>query len=197
MRRPRAALLPLPAALTALALILLLWPRAAEAEGRIRQLSVTREGDAVSVSAFLATGFPEHIAEQIKSGVPKDLFYTVSLRRRHRRWFDEELASRTVQYTIKFDTLEGRYHIRRIDPDGSGTEVVVPTYAAAVDLVSWIRGVTLPLPTEEKGAGHYVSVKAEMRAVRLPLYLDYVFFFIPILEFETPWARSPMLESLP
>jgi len=197
MRRPRAARLHLPTALAALALVVLLWPRVAEAEGRIRQLSVTRAGGDVSVSAFLATGFPEHIAEQIKSGVPKDLFYTVSMNRRHRRWFDEELASRTVQYTLKFDTLEGRYHIRRIDPDGTGTDIVAPTYDEALGMVSWIRGVTLPLPQEEEGASHYVSVKAEMRAVRLPLYLDYVFFFIPILEFETPWARSPAVESLP
>jgi len=73
----------------------------------------------------------------------------------------------------------------------------VPTYDEALEMVSWIRGVTLPLPPDEAGASHYVSVKAEMRAVRLPLYLDYVFFFIPILEFETPWARSPAVESLP
>lgn len=173
------------------------WPGAARAAGRITDLEVTRQGDTVHVSAHLAGGFPGEVAEQIRNGVPKDLFYTVTMNRRHRRWFDEELFSRTVEYTIKFDTLEGRYHIRRTDPDGTRTETVVPDYDAALKMVSEIRDVTLTVPSESPESTHYVAVKAEMRAVRLPLYLDYVFFFIPIQEYETPWARSVSLEGLP
>jgi len=176
---------------------LALAPARALAEGRIDRVEVTRTDDALRVSAHLGSGFPERVATQIRSGVPKDLFYTVAVYRRHRHWFDEELYSRTVEYTIKYDTLEGQYHIHRIDPDGAETETVVPDYAAAVETASTVDGVILPLPPPTGDAGHYVSVKAEMRAVRLPLYLDYVFFFIPILEFETPWARSPLLEGLP
>lgn len=173
------------------------WPGRALAEGRITGLEVTLDGDTVHVSAHLAGGFPKDVAEQIRSGVPKDLFYTVTMNRRHRRWFDEELSSRTVEYTIKFDTLEGRYHIGRTDPDGSRTETVVPDYDAALRMVSEIRDVTLTVPPESPESTHYVAVKAEMRAVRLPLYLDYVFFFIPIQEYETPWARSSSVEGLP
>ena len=172
------------------------WQRAL-AEGRITDLVVTRNGNAVEVSAHLAGGFPTDVAEQIQSGVPKDLFYTVTMNRRHRRWFDEELFSRTVEYTIKLDTLEGRYHIRRTDPDGAQTETVVADYDAALAMVSEFRGVTLKIPAESPESTHYVAVKAEMRAVRLPLYLDYVFFFIPIQEYETPWARSRSVEELP
>jgi hypothetical protein len=184
-----------PAAVLAL-LCLALWPGLARAEGRVDQVQVTRAGGQVRVSAHLAGGFPEEVATEIRNGVPKDLFYTVAMNRHHRNWFDEELYSSTVEYTIKYDTLEGLYHIRRTDPDGAETESVVPSYPAAVDLVSRIQDVALDVPPRSGDASHYVSVKAEMRAVRLPLYLDYVFFFIPILEFETPWARSVSLESL-
>jgi hypothetical protein len=176
--------------------VLAAWPGGALAAGRITGLEVTRNGDTVHVSAHLSGGFPADVAKQIRNGVPKDLFYTVTMNRRHRRWFDEELFSRTVEYTIKFDTLEDRYHIRRTDPDGSQTETVVPDYDAALKMVSEIRDVTLTIPPESPESTHYVAVKAEMRAVRLPLYLDYVFFFIPIQEYETPWARSPSVESL-
>jgi hypothetical protein len=37
---------------------------------------------------------------------------------------------------------------------------------------------------------YLISVKAEMKAPRLPLYLDYFLFFIPFLELDTPWADS-------
>jgi Domain of unknown function (DUF4390) len=149
----------------------------------------------VTVSAHLSGGFPADIAEQIQNGVPKDLFYTVTLNRRHRNWFDEELASATVQFQIRYDTLAGRYTIRRIGPRRATHEQEVSDYADAVRAVSHIEGVRLILPKDAGDFTQYVSAKAEMRAVRMPL-LDYVFFFIPRLEFETPWARTGSLDDL-
>jgi hypothetical protein len=35
-----------------------------------------------------------------------------------------------------------------------------------------------------------VSVKAEMKAPQLPLYLDYFLFFIPFLEIDTEWRNT-------
>lgn len=175
---------------------LVLWAAPARAEGHIDRVDVARDGRDLTVGAHLAGGFPPEIADQIQSGVPKDLFYTVALRRRHRNWFDEALADATVRYTIKFDTLAGRYRIRRLGPDGVVSARVVETYADAVAGVSTIEGVPLTLPKDAEDNAHYVVVKAEMRAVKLPLILDYVFFFIPRLEYETPWARSANVESL-
>jgi len=171
-------------------------PDAPTGEGRIDRVDVTREGRLVTVSAHLAGGFPPEIADQIQNGVPKDLFYTVTLNRRHRRWFDEELESATVRYQIKYDTLAGRYAIRRVGPDGEVREEQVADYAEAVRAVSQIEGVHLALPKDSPDYTHYVSAKAEMRAVELPLYLDYVLFFIPRLEYETPWARTGFLEDM-
>lgn len=157
-------------------------------DGRINSVEVTQDEDGVSVSARLSGRIPNKVVREIRQGVPKDLFYTVTLNRRHRNWFDEELVASTVQYTIKYDTLEGRYHIHRIAPDGETSDQVVATYTAAVEAIFQISGVHLERPSLP--GDYYVRVKAEMRSVRLPLYLDYVFFFIPILEFETPWSQS-------
>jgi Domain of unknown function (DUF4390) len=175
---------------------LLLWAAPAWAEGRIDRVDVARDGRMLAVGAHLAGGFPPEIADQIQNGVPKDLFYTVTLKRRHRNWFDEGLTDATVHYTIKYDTLAGRYRIRRFGADGEVSAREVETYADAVANVSTIEAVPLTLPKDAEGNTHYVAVKAEMRAVKLPLLLDYVFFFIPRLEYETPWARSENVESL-
>jgi hypothetical protein len=170
---------------------------AADPEGRIDRVTAVRVGREVTVSAHLAGGFPPEIADEIRSGVPKDLFYTIALNRRHRRWFDEELASATVQFQIKYDTLAGHYTVRRIGPQGGAREQELEDYDAAVGAISTVEGVGLALPKGSRDYTHYVSAKAEMRAVELPLYLDYVFFFIPRLEYETPWARSAYLEAMP
>lgn len=167
------------------------------ADGRITGLDVARKSNTVVVSADLTARFPKKVVREIRRGVPKDLFYTVTLNRRHRRFFDEELVARTVRFTIKYDTLESRFHIRREDPDGKVEDQVFPTWAAAVEAVSSIRGVHMDIPAGPPKSVHYVRVRAEMRQAHLPLYLNYVFFFIPILEFETPWARSGVVEQMP
>ena len=38
-----------------------------------------------------------------------------------------------------------------------------------------------------KGAKYEVRIKAELKSVRLPFRLDYVLFFVRLLDFETPW----------
>ncbi len=159
-------------------------------QGRITQVTATQQATMVKVSATLEGGFPSEVVEQIRRGVPKDLFYTVTLRRRHRRFFDEEVAATTEQFTLKYDTLDGWYHIRHIRSDGKVIEQDVPTYAEALTVISRVTDVPLQVPPNVMDGTVYAAVKAEMRAVKLPLYLDYVFFFIPLLEFETPWARS-------
>ena len=174
-----------------LGMVLLLCATGADAkQGRITQVTAVKQGTTVRVDATLEGGFPSEVVEQIRRGVPKDLFYTVTLKRRHRRFFDEEVAATTEQFTLKYDTLDGWYHIRHIHSDGKVIEQDVPTYAEALTVISHVTEVPLQVPENVLDGTVYAAVKAEMRAVRLPLYLDYVFFFIPLLEFETPWARS-------
>ncbi|MBI5136026.1 MAG: DUF4390 domain-containing protein [Nitrospirae bacterium] len=172
-------------------------PVRAEPEGRIGAVTARMERGVVTVSATLEGGFPREVVEQIRRGVPKDLFYTVTVRRRHRRFFDEEVTAATVRYTIKYDTLDGWYHLRHVQPGGHVTERKVPSYAEALEIVARVDGVPLVVPPTAYPGTLYAAVKAEMRAVRQPFYLDYVFFFIPVLAFETPWARSANLEPRP
>ncbi|MFQ5507908.1 MAG: DUF4390 domain-containing protein [Leptospirillia bacterium] len=186
--------------LVALVLVLSMPPTLlfAAGEGRISKVVAEHREGGVQLSVELADGLPEEVAQEIKNGVPKELFYTISLRHPHRRWFDEDLGAWTVHYTIKHDTLEGRYHIRRTGINGDeAEEQVVPTFEAAMRVILRLKNVFLELPAASLDSSDYLVVKAEMRAVKLPLHLDYVFFFFPVLEFETPWARTPPLNEVP
>jgi hypothetical protein len=62
-------------------------------------------------------------------------------------------------------------------------------------LISKLNNVKIaPLSLLKPRRTYYVSVKAQMKASKLPLYLDYFLFFIPFLELDTPWADSNTFE---
>ena len=37
---------------------------------------------------------------------------------------------------------------------------------------------------------YYVQIKAKLDKVRLPLHMEYVFFFVSLWDFETDWYRE-------
>jgi len=70
-------------------------------------------------------------------------------------------------------------------------EFLLDSLQAAEGLISKLNNVRItPLSLLKPRGTYYVSVKAQMKAAKLPLYLDYFLFFIPFLELDTPWADS-------
>jgi hypothetical protein len=45
----------------------------------------------------------------------------------------------------------------------------------------------------EPGVPAYFRIKAELDPVRLPLHLEYLFFFVSLWDFETDWVIQPLL----
>ncbi len=158
---------------------------------RIANLSVDLDGGFVSVSAQLIDSFSHETEEDIKNGVPKDLYYTILLKRRKSAWFDEEIVSRTILYRVKGDLLKKQYVIQRKSGGREEDEMILDDYGAMQRLISRIGNVRIAsVESLDKKATYYVSVKAEMKATKIPLYLDYILFFVPFLEVDTPWTDS-------
>jgi hypothetical protein len=68
---------------------------------------------------------------------------------------------------------------------------VVRDFASARELVSRVDRVPVAdVRRLNRRASYVVSVKAEMKAPQLPLYLDYFLFFIPFLEIDTEWRNT-------
>jgi hypothetical protein len=157
---------------------------------RIANLTVRFEDGFVVVSADLILGFTPEAEDDIRSGVPKDLYYTVLLKQRKLVWFDEEVSSKTILYRVKYDTLKKQYIVLRISGRES-QETILEDYASMKRLISRIEDAKIaPVKVLQKKGTYYVSIKTEMKASKIPLYLDYVFFFVPFLEIDTPWADS-------
>ncbi|MBI5746017.1 MAG: DUF4390 domain-containing protein [Nitrospirae bacterium] len=172
----------------------ILFPFSALADDeKITDLSVTIQNKDILVSAKLIKAINSTIEEDIKNGIPKDLFYYILLKRKQNIWIDEEILSVTLKYTIKYDILKKQYIVTSREGT-KNSQRVIENYQEMVDLSSRVNNVKLA-DTDILNAkeSYYVSVKAQMKATAIPLHLDYFFFFIPFLELDTPWADSSII----
>ena len=166
-------------------------PEGWAADERISDLTVTTspQGE-IFVSARLIQALQGKVANEIQHGVPKDLFYYVLLMKRQTAWFDEELLSKTIRHTLQYDVLKKQYRLYTRQETGE-TNRTVENFQEMADLISKIDNVRIAaMRMIEPNETYYVRVKAQMRASRLPFYLKYLLFFIPVLELDTPWADS-------
>ncbi len=162
----------------------------AKGKGRIGNVHVAVIGKEIVVSADLTKGFNNDISRDIHNGIPKDFYYYILLKRKEKRWFDEEIRSKTVRYTVKYDTLKKDYLIL-LNDDGKVIEKHTSDIEEMKKIVSQIDQIPFaPAKVLGNSRRYYISVKSQMKAAKLPFYLEYFLFFIPFLEIDTPWADS-------
>jgi len=156
----------------------------------ITNIIVENNNDSLLVSAEYEGGFTEEIKKEIMEGVSREFFYYIVLYRVIPRWYDEEKASKTIHYIVKYDILKKQFHVTR-SSEHSVVDRVFDTYEDMVHWVSTIDKVNLvSLKTLSSGHTYYVGIKAEIKAGKLPFLLRYLLFFVPYSEFSTGWAYS-------
>ncbi|MCG3114456.1 MAG: DUF4390 domain-containing protein [Candidatus Manganitrophus sp. SA1] len=179
-------------------LILLVVPEGLFAAGseRIRNVVTEVKNQEIVVTAELVDGFNREIIRDIHDGIPKDFYYYLLLKRKQKNWFDEEILAKTIRYTVKYDTLKKKYAV--VQREGERTvENTVDDIETMKRIVSKIDQVKLaPVSVLRSRNRYYVSVKSQMKAAKLPFYVDYFLFFIPFLEIDTPWADSDSLSVI-
>lgn len=179
-------------------LILLVVPEGLFAAGseRIKNVVTEVKNQEIVVTAELVDGFNREIIRDIHDGIPKDFYYYLLLKRKQKSWFDEEILAKTIRYTVKYDTLKKKYAV--VQREGERTvENTVDDLDTMKRIVSKIDQVKLaPVSVLRSRNRYYVSVKSQMKAAKLPFYVDYFLFFIPFLEIDTPWADSDSLSVL-
>lgn len=184
--------------LISLLLILLVVPEDLFAAGseRIKNVVTEIKNQEIVVTAELVGGFNREILNDIHDGIPKDFYYYLLLKRKQKNWFDEEILAKTIRYTVKYDTLKKKYAV--VQRDGERVvENTVDDLETMKQLVSKIDQVKLaPVNVLRSRNRYYVSVKSQMKAAKLPFYVDYFLFFIPFLEIDTPWADSDSLSVI-
>ncbi len=156
------------------------------AKARVGGLKVTTAPEALSLSFSVENAFPEGIEDAIKSGVPTSFNFLVEFTRRRRLWFDKDMGSWNFKHTVKYDTLKQEYEIT-LEEKGF-LKVITKDYEEMKKLMSSPDSVVL-LPSWglPRGYGYELHIMAELRTIRLPFRLDYMFFFLRLWDIDTDW----------
>lgn len=162
----------------------------AEEEAILKDILVTSKADALVVYGRVARCFTQDMEAAIMAGVPTTFTFLFHLYQTRSLWFDRKVAAVEIRHTIKYDIVKKTFYV------STSTD---KEPAAFQDLEGAKRAMsefntTIPLPKEgmRRELIHYLNMKAKLDKVRLPLGMEYVFFFVSLWDFETAWFRQPV-----
>lgn len=162
-------------------------------DAQIKKIAVEITEEEIVVSFELENGFKRSITRDIQDGIEQDFYFYVVLNQKHRHWFYEEVAEKTIRYSVKYDTLKTGYTVRRFEGQDK-VERVFDSQDAMRAFISQGQTIHLgPISLLKPDHRYQVWVKAQMKASHIPRDLERFLFFIPFLELDTPWAKSDSL----
>jgi Domain of unknown function (DUF4390) len=154
----------------------------------IQDLLVTNNASHVLVYARVTNCFTRDIEAAILAGIPTTFTFGLELFQERSGWLDKKLIRITVRHTIKYDNVKKLFHV---SVDGEKEATSFPDFESAKRAMADLNGVpVVPLETLKKNEYYYVLIKAKLDKVRLPLHMEYVFFFVSLWDFETDWYRE-------
>jgi len=162
-------------------------PLSAENAG-IRDLLVSNNANHILVYARVTNCFTKDIEAAILAGVPTTFTFLLDLFQERSGWLDRKLSRTTVRCTIKYDNVKKLF---LVSADGEKEATAFPDFASAKWAMADLNGVPIAqLKTLKRNEYYYVRIKAKLDKVRLPLHLEYVFFFVSLWDFETDWYQE-------
>ena len=162
-------------------------PLSAENAG-IRDLLVTNNANHVLVYARVMNCFTKDIEAAILAGVPTTFTFVVDLFQQRSWWLDRKVTRVTIKQTIKYDNVKKLFYVYF---DGDKEPTSFQDFEGAKWVMVDLNGIPVAqLETLKRNEYYYVRIKAKLDKVRLPLHMEYVFFFVSLWDFETDWYRE-------
>lgn len=160
-------------------------------EAAIRDVLITFQGERLLVYGRLMNCFTKDMESAIMAGVPTTFTFVFNLYQERSFWYDQKVATAVLQHTVKYDSVKKTFYVA----SSPGKEPVVfqDLGSAKIAMAEFNGSVPLPVGGLRKDLPHYVMLKAKLDKVRLPLYMEYVFFFVSLWDFETTWYRQPII----
>ncbi|MDD5723509.1 MAG: DUF4390 domain-containing protein [Syntrophales bacterium] len=159
------------------------------AEAKVTDLLISNTSDNLLVYLKLENCFTGDMEEAILAGIPTTFAFVLELYRERLWWFDERISFLEVRHTIKYDNIKKLLYVLFTEDVKEPEQF--KEFSEAKIAMSELNGIVFtPLKQLAKEGRYYLRVKAKLEEVRLPLHLEYVFFFVSLWDFETDWARQ-------
>jgi hypothetical protein len=154
----------------------------------IRDLMVTNNSTHLLVYARVMNCFTKDMDAAILAGIPTTFTFLLDLYQVRSPWMDKKLIRLTVRHTIKYDNVKRLFYVTS---DGVKEPASFQDYESAKQAMADLNGIPVALlKALKKGEYYYVQIKAKLEKVRLPLQMEYIFFFVSLWDFETNWHQE-------
>jgi hypothetical protein len=142
------------------------------------------------VSFHVEDCFTEKMEEAIRSGIRTTFTFYIDLYQKRSWWKDRKVASCEFQHTVQYHPIQKIYHVT-IGKNPSS--VAASNLEEVKKLMSEVKEFEIrPSSPLKPGIPTYFRIKAELDPVRLPLHLEYLFFFVSLWDFKTDWHIEPL-----
>jgi predicted DNA-binding protein YlxM (UPF0122 family) len=138
---------------------------------------------------FRVTGcFTDEMIRAIENGINTTFTFFIGLYEVRDFQRDKIIAELRVTHSIVYDNLKKAYKVRLSERNSEVT--LLEDFREAKSLMSKVVGVKLTeISKLQQGNRYQIRMMAELDKIRLPLYLDYVLFFLSLWDFETDWYK--------
>jgi hypothetical protein len=156
----------------------------------IKDIQVKRANEVWRVSFDVDNCFTEKMEEAIQSGIRTTFTFYINLYQKRSWWKDRNLASVEFRHTVQYHPIQKVYQIK-LGEDLS--PLAASSLEEAKKLMAKVKEFKIRSSSPfEPGVPAYFRIKAELDPVRLPLHLEYLFFFVSLWDFETDWVIKPL-----
>lgn len=156
-------------------------------EPKITDILITNDIENVLFYARLVNGFKLDMELRVMAGIPITFIVWLEVyQERPLRW-DKRIMWQEIRRTLKYDNLKKTFNVTT----DKAEPVVFSNFESAQKAMSDFNGmIAAPMSSLIKGENYYAMIKIKMDKVRLPLNMEYIFFFVSLWDFETSWYKQ-------
>lgn len=155
-------------------------------DARITNMTATNTSDDLLLFFKVEGAFKENLKEAILSGAPTTFSFLIIVSQSNTLMPDKKILQINLTDMIKYNNLKNEFTVKRSWEDNK--PLTTDSFEQAKQWMSEINDLRLiPLSYLQKGVQYKIKAKAELDKVTLPLFLNYLFFFVSLWNFETDW----------
>jgi hypothetical protein len=160
-------------------------------DARVTDIVITNDASHLTVFAKVTNCFTQKMEKAILAGVPTTFTFLLELYQEREGWLDRRITGKSIKQTVKYDTVKKIFFVSSTD---GRQPAEFQDIESAKKAMSELNGIVLaPVAELYKGKKYYIRIKTKLDKVRLPMHMEYVFFFVSLWDFETDWYQQKLL----
>ncbi len=128
----------------------------------------------------------------VKSGIGKEIVFTVELLRVWKFWPDEFVVSKKIVKVIRYDNLREQYQASIYDGIDR-SKINFNDYASMKDWLFRVRGINLANIKELVPGSYYIRTMVESRSLEQLPFIGFLMHFIPEVEMSLAKESRPFI----